>query len=150
MDTRQALHQRHLGLYGGKVWSTWPNPSWNNLREGIEKPIANTENEPLFQTFIEDVEGWRADVPSGKYRVTLLLAEPFKNTGLRNGDRILNIYLNGHVWVENLNIAKDYGVQSAVIIDKEIIVKDKEGIQIEFAAKSGKTLLNGVKLVKIQ
>ncbi|MEO7527991.1 MAG: glycoside hydrolase family 2 TIM barrel-domain containing protein [Chitinophagaceae bacterium] len=137
------------GYVGGEIWNTWPSNAWNGIREGIHKPIANTDNEPLFQTFVEGLSAWKADVTDGKYRVTLLLSEPFISNQRGNKERIFSINCNGQQWMQDLNLEKQVGVQSAVIIDKEIIVKDKQGITIDFKNIVGKTILNGVSIKRL-
>jgi beta-galactosidase len=137
------------GYVGGKIWNTWPSVAWNGTREGIHKPIANTDNEPLFQTFVEGLTAWKADVPDGKYRITILLAEPFTAAQRKKEERVFSIICNEQYWMQNLNLEKEYGVQTAVMIDKEIIVKNNEGIEVSFNGIKGKTILNGVSLRRL-
>lgn len=138
------------GYVGSSPYNTWPNnTNWNGIREGINKPITNTDNEPLFQTFVEGLSAWKADVPAGKYRITVLLCEPFTEGQRKKEERIFDISLNGMIWVQGLNIDKQYGVQRAVILDKEVLVKDKQGITIDFKSVSGKTILNGVAIERL-
>ena len=96
-----------------------------------------------------DLTAWKADVPEGKYRITLLLSEPFSKQQRKNTERVFDIYLNGRLWQHQMNIEKEVGVQSAVVLDKIIEVKTDEGIKIEFKTVSDKTLLNGVSLQKL-
>jgi beta-galactosidase len=137
------------GYVGGEIWNTWPSVAWNGTREGIHKPIANTDNEPLFQTFVEGLTAWKADVPDGKYRITILLAEPFTAAQRKKEERVFSIICNEQYWMQNLNLEKEYGVQTAVMIDKEIIVKNNEGIEVSFNGIKGKTILNGVSLRRL-
>ena len=137
------------GYVGGEIWNTWPSAAWNKIREGIHRPIANTDNEPLFQTFVQGLSAWKADVPAGKYRVTVLLAEPFTTSQRKNVERVFSIFLNNNLWIPDLNMEKDYGIQSAIILDKIIEVKDNDGINIEFKNVVGKTILNGVSIKKL-
>lgn len=137
------------GYVGGEIWKTWASAAWNNIREGIHKPITNTENEPLFQTFVQGLQAWKADVPAGKYRVTILLAEPFTENQRNKEARVMDIILNGQMWIKQLDMAKEYGVHTAIILDKEIIVKGDEGLTIGFTSISGKTLMNGVSIEKL-
>jgi beta-galactosidase len=138
------------GYQGGKVWDTWPTASWNGIREGIHKPVANTANEPLYQTFVQGISAWRADVPDGIYRVKLLLCEPFTTAQRNNTERVMNIFVNGEPIATALNLEKEYGVLTAVDLEKEVIVKNGRGITIQFAAIAGKTLLNGISIKKYE
>lgn len=137
------------GYVGGDIWKTWPSAAWNNIREGIHKPITNTENEPLFQTFVQGLKAWKADVPAGKYRVTILLAEPFTENQRNKETRVMDIFLNGQMWVQQLDMTKEFGIQTAIILDKEILVKSGEGLTIGFTSSAGKTILNGVSIGKL-
>lgn len=51
--------------------------------------------------------------------------------------------------MKQLDIEKDYGILTAVILDKIIHVKEGEGINISFVAEEGKTILNGVTIQKL-
>ncbi len=137
------------GYVGGTIWNTWPSAAWNGIREGIHSPIANTDNEPLFQTFVEGLISWKADVPAGKYRITLLLAEPFTSSQRKKEERIFSINCNGQFWMQDVNLEKEYSVQTAAIFDKEIIVMENEGIEISFNGVKGKTILNGVSIRRL-
>jgi beta-galactosidase len=136
------------GFVDGEVWNKWPSPSWNGIREGIHKPIANTNNETLYQTFVEGLTAWKADLPDGRYRVKLLLCEPFTPAQRNNVDRMMDISLNGELLMANLNLEKNYGVLSAVDLEKELTIKNGKGLNIEFSATSGKTILNGISILK--
>jgi len=137
------------GYVGGKIWNSWPSSSWDGVREGIHKPIANTDNDALFQTFVEGLSAWKASVPDGKYRVSILLCEPFTIGQRDQQERIFTISLNEEYWVNQLNIEKQFGVQTAVTLDKIIDVKKGAGITIQFRGVSGKTILNGVSISKL-
>lgn len=137
------------GFVGGEIWNSWPSAAWNGIREGIHKPIANTDNEPLFQTFVQGLTAWKADVPAGKYRVTLLLSEPFTPQQRKNAERVFDIYLNGKLWQQQMNIEKEFGIQSAVVLIKIVEIKTDEWVNIEFRNSTGKTILNGVSIRKL-
>ncbi len=136
------------GYIDGEVWNDWPSPSWNGIREGVHKPVANTNNEPVYQTFVQGLTSWKADVPDGLYRVKLSLCEPFTAAQRNEVDRVMNISLNGQSLVSVLNLENAFGVLSAVDLEKEVVVQNGEGITIQFFATSGKTLLNGISIKK--
>jgi beta-galactosidase len=138
------------GYTGGIVYNSWPgNSDWNGVREGIHLPVKNTENEPLFQTFVEGLDSWKADLPAGRYRVRILLNEPFSEQQRKNVQRRFDIFMNGSLWKKDLDLAKEFGALHAVMMDKEVVVKDKEGITINFIQQSGRSILNGVSIIKL-
>jgi beta-galactosidase len=119
-----------------------------------------TENDPLFQTMREGIEAYKFDVESGKYRVTLLFAEPEFNASEENiynlsssekeeipGLRSFDLRINGKIVSEDLNLARDYGRTRAVEI--AYVLKSEGAITVEFESNSGHSLLSGIKLEKL-
>ncbi len=72
-------------------------------------------------------------------------AQQEENPGLRSFD----LSINGPKVIDDINLARDYGRIHAVEISHRVKAKDT-GINIGFSAKSGKTLLSGVKLERIE
>lgn len=56
--------------------------------------------------------------------------------------------MNGENWVVGLNIEKQFGVITAMSLEKEILIKNGEGLMIGFTPVSGNTILNGVRIKK--
>jgi beta-galactosidase len=132
------------------------------LPYGTDKDIRGTFNDPVYQTQLSGITGYRLDVPAGKYEVTLHFAElqnsmgkdlpynlsgpgPQKQTASRN----FNVYVNGQLLLENFNIAVQYGVAVAVSKKMIIVVKEDEGIQLSFVANSGEAVLNGLQVRRV-
>lgn len=57
--------------------------------------------------------------------------------------------MNGENWVVGLNIEKQFGVITAMSLEKEILIKNGEGLMIGFTPVSGNTILNGVRIKKL-
>ena len=145
----KACTKGNWGYVGGEVCNTGPSPSWKGIREGVHKPITNTENDALFQTFVEGLSSWKADVPDGVYRVKLLLCEPFTPSQRNKQERVINIAVNGEAWSSSLNLEKEFGVLTAAELEKEVVIKNGKGIEVSFNASSGKTILNGISIKKL-
>jgi hypothetical protein len=80
------------------------------------------------------------------YIVSILLCEPFTPQQRASKERVFDIEVNGESWQQQLSIEKQYGVQTAVILDKMIEVKSGESINIQFKSIKGLTILNGVSI----
>lgn len=144
-----------FGYVGGSVYQK------NSSKfQGTASDIQGTVNDPLFQTMREGIEAYKFDVEEGKYRVTLLFAEPEFNASEENiynlseaqkeeteGLRSFDVKINNKTLSRDLNLARDYGRIRAVEISYE--VKTEKGISVEFEKNSGKTLLSGIKLEKL-
>jgi len=151
----QEYNEGNFGYVGGSVYQK------NSSKfQGTASDIQGTENDPLFQTMRKGIEAYKFDVEKGKYRITLLFAEPEFNASEENiynlseaekkkttDLRSFNVKINGKTLSRDLNLARDYGRLQAVEISYEI--KTDAEIEIEFEENSGKALLSGVKLEKL-
>lgn len=132
---------------------------------GSDKNIVGTTNDPIYQTQLVGVEGYRVSVPKGKYIVTFHFAELMGN-GIQTTlpynldsmisirreipeQRIFEVYLNGKPIIKKLNLAADYGVAKSVKKQFECLVTDDEGIKILFKNIEGKAVLNALQIRKI-
>ena len=151
----QEYKRGGFGYIGGSVYQKNANKF-----QGTASDIQGTENDPLYQTMREGIEAYKFDVEKGKYRVTLLFAEPEYNASEENiynlseaekkkitGFRSFDVKINKKTLSRNLNLARDFGRLRAVEISYE--VKTDAGIEIEFEENSGKTLLSGIKIEKL-
>ena len=79
--TRAAWEQNCWNPDFGKKFEP-PEPKLTEGREGgnvatfPNNPMADTEDDPLYQTVRWDVSAYRLKVPNGKYKVTLQFCEP--------------------------------------------------------------------------
>lgn len=112
----------------------------------IKTVKKNTDDKPLYYYFLEGLKQYRFDVPNGSYELELNFMEPEK---ISKNERVFNVSCNGEMLLSNLNLAVDYGC--AVAVKKRFIVKaDKEtGIVVDFETLKGQSILNGIKLKKL-
>ncbi len=151
----QEYKDGSFGYVGGSVYQK------NDSKfQGTASDIQGTKNDPLYQTMREEIEAYKFDVEAGKYRVTLLFAEPEFNASEENiynlseaqkeettGLRSFDVKINGKTLSRDLNLARDYGRIRAVEISYE--VKTENGILVEFEENAGKSLLSGIKLERL-
>ena len=151
----QEYQEGSFGYVGGEVYQKSPEKF-----QGTASDIRGSENDPLFQTMREGIEAYKFDVPAGKYRLSLLFAEPEYSASEENiynlsevsqkeaqGVRSFNIRINDRLFREDLNLARDYGRIRAA--ELSFIIKTKDGIHVEFPENLGKSLLSGIKLEEL-
>lgn len=136
--------------------------SWGRIgggRKNSTAEIADTEDIPLFQSYAENIEAYRFDVPDGKYELELGFADPSGNSGnlaylLGKGGKpescgnCFDISVNG----ERLGVAFDPAGSggSRFVIKKKYFVRSVNGkVEVTFTPVSGKTMLNTIKIRKI-
>lgn len=104
-------------------------------------PIANTEDDVIFQSNVFHITKYVVRVPKGKYSVKLLFSE---NQNSAEGQRVFDIYAQGNLIYDNLDVFKEAGMNSA--LKKEINnVEVYDGLlDIHFSAEVGLTFLHGI------
>ncbi len=114
-----------------------PEPKLSEGREGgnaaqfPNNAIADTENDPLYQTVVWDVKAYRVKVPDGTYTVTLKFCEPRYEAA---GKRVFDVRLQGKKAIENLDIFAEVGKDRALDYTFEG-VRAKDGL-LEIAFES--------------
>ena len=94
-----------------------PEPKLTEGREGgnvaafPNNPMADTEDEPLYQTVRWDVSAYRLKVPNGKYKVTLQFCEPHYNEA---GKRVFGVKLQGKTVIDKLDVFAKVGKNKAL------------------------------------
>ena len=151
----QAFTDNEFGYTGGEVFQ-----QSKTKFQGTASDIKLTKKEPLYQTMREGLDSYKFEVPEGKYRVSLLMAEPNRTASSRNiynlgsdasevSDelRSFDISINGELVEKDLNLARDYGVLQAVELNYE--VSTSKGVEIKFSANNGKSILSGIRIEKL-
>lgn len=88
----------------------------------IDKPIAGTDEDTLYQNYRYNLRGYRLKVPGGRYRVTLKFCEPQSRAA---GKRVFNVQLQERTVVEKLDIFARAGYLAALDLSfDDIEVKD--------------------------
>jgi beta-galactosidase len=147
------------GSVGGQPFTI---PGSSRQSYGTDKAIAQTENDPVYQTQQTGIEAYRFDVPPGNYELILHFAEleggevmvPAYN--LRDTsrtevirDRIFDVAINGKTVLKDFNIAGQYG--RAVAVKKVFKLSvNNTGLVVRFTAKTGAPVLNAIELKPIK
>ncbi len=94
-----------------------PEPKLSEGRQGgnvaqfPNNPIADTQEDPLYQTVIWDVKAYRLKVPNGSYTVTLKFCEPHYNAV---GKRVFGVKLQTKTVIDKLDIFAEVGRNRAL------------------------------------
>jgi len=130
--------------------AAWEQTGWNpdlgkkseppepNLTEGREggnvaafpnSPIADTEEDTLYQTVIWDVRAYHLKVPNGAYTVTLKFCEPHYGEADK---RVFGVKLQGKTVIENLDIFAKVGKNRALDYTFDDVKVTKDFLNIDF------------------
>ena len=176
LGTRRYFEDRK----GGRIWipeQAYQPGSWgyvggermyqkttSSLRPAFEADIPGTDMDPLFQTQRAGLEAFLADVPDGSYAVYLYFADltgPFRGKPMlyglgndalpaRETARVFSVAMNGVTVLRDLNLAEEYGYNTAVVLRFPVTVTGERGLRIDFVPSQGLTVLNAIRIVKVQ
>jgi beta-galactosidase len=152
------------GLWGYEGGEPLIRTGGRQVKTGLSNDIFGTDNDPLFQTFVEGIESYRFDVQQGLYEVKVCLIEPNRRTQeeeliynlgsdgeteIEEGSRVFSMEINGVRVLNNLNLAKQYGPLQAVVYRFRIFAKDQEGIRVKFIPEEGEPVLSGISVTPL-
>ena len=122
----------------GRVGGLARNRSSNTVISGTDKPA-------IYRSEAEGLTFYRVRVPRGRYDVTLMMADSKYE---KAGERIFDVYAEGQLVFDNLDIIKEAGKNAALekkLSDFEV----SDGIlDFYFKSESGSTTLSGLKIEK--
>lgn len=155
----QPYKKGSWGYIGGEAFKG----TNNRMSYGSDKNILETDHDPVYQTQQVSIKQFRFDVPDGEYELTFHFAELIggatKEALAYNLDnnhqkeevkqRIFSVDINGETFLENLNLAADYGYTTAVKKKTRVTVQGGKGIILDFRPIAGVPVLNALQLRKI-
>ena len=117
----------------GRVWSADTGFTGGNTAT-LANSIANTVDDPLYQTERYGAFTYTFTVPAGNYQVTLKFAELFYTSGASSGQRVFNVAINGATVLNNFDIKAAAGGAN-LAVDRTFAVTAGAGsnnLQIQF------------------
>lgn len=157
----QAYTPGGWGYVGGHAYQ---EPGNGRLPYGSGRDIMGTEYDALYQTQRVGLSQFRLDVPDGKYEVTLHFAEletaPPAEQLAYNLDksgaavaapatsvgRVFDVWLNGELVLPALGAATYLPPLQAVSFKLPVTVQGGRGVVLDFKARSGEAVLNGIQV----
>lgn len=136
--------------------------SWGHIggkRRNVTSEMKGTEDGPLFQSMLEDIEEYRFDVPDGEYEVELGFADPSgpttslaymlnRDTEADNGLTRFTIEINGTPVAPAFTPSAINGSKFTTVT-KYILPSVNNAISIKFIPLSGTPFLNTIKLRRL-
>lgn len=150
------------GYIGGKVY-TMENTSRHSY--GSDKNILGTDLDPVYATQRTAIEQMKFDVPAGDYEITLHFAELISSAKREElaynlsaattktddfKERVFNVSVNDKVAMSQLSNMEYLLPERAVLFKIKVNVNNNEGINVNFEAIKGETILNGIQVKRIR
>ena len=153
--------QGSWGYIGGHIFTM---RDANLQKFGTNQNILETGDDPVYATQRAGLSDFKADVPDGKYQVTLLFAELFSkdvqrpsvfnlNTaGQKEGGlsgRSFDVFINGSKVADALGNDNYLQPLHAFSVRYTTDVTGGTGIDINLKAIKGETIINGIEVKKV-
>jgi beta-galactosidase len=123
----------------------WGAVGGTNRPESSGPNVRGTDDDPLYQSYLEGLEAYRFDCPDGEYELDLHFAEM---SAKAPGERVFRVTVNGTEVIRDLDLFATAGRCRAQSVSLPVTARGGEGIRVEFSARVGKTLLNGIRLAR--
>jgi len=103
--------------------------------------IANTEEDSIYRAERTGLVFYKARVPNGRYRVTLMLAE---NNFTAAGIRVFDVFIEGKIAVGSLDLFQEVGAHAAYVKILDSVEVTDGILDLHFAAAKKEPVLNGL------
>ena len=104
-------------------------------------PIANTDEDPLYQTIRRDLSYYRLSVPNGVYTLTLSFCD---STTKNVNQCVFDVVVQGKKVLEKLDIFAAVGRNAALDYTFEDIKVTNGRLNIEFVPRKGRTCISAI------
>ena len=157
----QAYQPGSWGYAGGSVFTI---PNSRRQSYGSDKNILGTDDDPVFETQRTGIQGFRLDVPDGKYEISFHFAELLsekEQAALANNldttavatrqkaDRCFDVWINDRKIITALGNDNYLVPETAYSTKTTLQVTGLQGINIRFSAIRGEAILNGLQVRRI-
>ncbi len=142
----------------GNTWQAdqpYTSGSWGYLPGGdtyaTTAPIANTDDDTLYQTERYGMSGYRFDVPNGIYRVTLKFAEIFFDAPNK---RVFDVSIENQLKINDLDIFARVGKNTALnmsvgVLSTDLLRVNDGHLDISFVASKDNPKISAIEVERV-
>lgn len=155
----QAYRQGNIGYIGGSMRR---QSTRHGSTPASDSDIKGTQTDGIFQTQRIGIQSFKADVPDGIYSVELYFAEleiaqkkealaynlGNTSTDIKDITRVFGIAINDQPFIDQINIAKEFGPTTLASVKTKFYVKNGQGMLIRFLPKDGEPILNAIRILR--
>jgi beta-glucanase (GH16 family) len=109
-------------------------------------PVSGTDEDAIYQSNRYGLTAYRIRVPNGTHKVKLMMSENYFN---EPGRRIFDIYVEGNLVADNLDLYDEVGKNAAYELLVNSVTVTDELLEIFFSAEVDNPLVNGIVIENI-
>ncbi len=119
----------------------------DSIDRGASTKIEGTADPKIYQTEHYSMDGFKAEVPNGKYTVRLHFAETYEDIAT-DGPRVYDVKIQGNVVLKDFDPAKAAGGQRKALVKEYKGIDVTNGIlEIGFDSKVQNPEINGIEII---
>ena len=124
---------------------TWGYYGDDNIRDrGVDREISGTSDDRIYQTLRFDFDGYRFNLHSGTYDVSLHFAETWATD---HGVRVFDVTMEGQLVEDDLDIFAEAGYDAALVKTYPGISVEDGVLDIAFSASANYAMINGIEIL---
>lgn len=109
--------------------------------------VYNSDDDPLFQSSLEDIEELTIPVAKGLYAVTMGFCENIYN---KPNERVFDVFINGQKVFNKIDLIREAGKFTALYKTTIVEMNEKGDISVEFDSTKKNPTLSSLKIKKIK
>ena len=119
----------------------------STVDRGVDMQIAGTQDARIYQTEHYGMDGFKAEVPKGKYTVRLHFAETYDGIA-GDGERVFTVKLQGKEVLKDFDPRKVAGANQKAVVKEFKGVEATDGlIEIGFERQTQEPEINGIEII---
>jgi hypothetical protein len=130
---------------GGRVWSQDRGFSGGSTVDRGSIPIANTDDDRLYQTERYSMSGYAFTVPNGTYTVNLHFAETYSGITAR-GQRVFDVNVEGRS-IANLDVFAETGGRNRALVRSVSAPVSDGQLNINFTPRVQSAMINAIEVL---
>jgi len=139
----------HGDYFADQIWNPDADYGYMDGQTSVYSaglPIAGTDNDRPYQSDRHGLVKYNVRLINGTYNVTLMMAENYFDNA---GKRVFDVYIEGVLVSDNLDIVQRVGKNTALDIQIDNVVVTDNVLDIHFCAEIDKPLINGIQIVAV-
>jgi endoglucanase len=135
-------------MYRGSAKFGFTGHGGDIVDRGWKFPIEDTDEPRIYQTERWGMRGFVAEVPDGRYTVTLHFAETYKPINAE-GARVFDVKIQGRDVLKRFDVLREAGGPQRAVVRTFRDIEVKNGkLEITFVPHEENPIINGIEIVK--
>jgi hypothetical protein len=130
----------------GKKWGALNGTTVDRRPGGLEE-IEDTDDDPIYLTERYSMQGYKFDVPNGRYLLRLDFAETYEGI-TAEGMRLFSLEAEGKKILEDFDVYKEAEGRNKAVVRNAVVEVSDGSLDINFVRNVQNPEVNGIEILK--